>query len=110
MDIKVINKINKGACSMTTLKLGEREYPLTEKQWVTLISEIENIRGDLETLSHQQLVSDYRSLLDDYETLCSDYDTLRKDYISLEKEKESLEKILDDKDISNERGEYETDI
>ena len=32
MNIQVINKINKEACSMTTLRVGEHEYPLTEKE------------------------------------------------------------------------------
>lgn len=46
-DIQVVNKLNKDACSLTTLVIDSQEFPLTEKEWERLLSQITTMRPDL---------------------------------------------------------------
>ena len=47
MVIKVVNKINKEYGSLTTLSLGEQEFPLTEKDLFNLIYQLNLMRDDV---------------------------------------------------------------
>lgn len=47
MVIKVINKLNKEYGSMTTVKLGDQEFPLTEKELLKLVEALYEKREDV---------------------------------------------------------------
>ena len=47
MVIKVINKLNKEYGSMTTVKLGDQEFPLTEKELIKLVNALYEKREDV---------------------------------------------------------------
>lgn len=47
MDIKIVNKINYDNKSITTLVVGEQEYPLSEKELNSLVESLNNYRPDL---------------------------------------------------------------
>lgn len=81
MDIQVINKINKEACSMTTLKLGEQEYPLTEKELINLLTQLKYRRDDLfEDLDSVKVTE-----------LSDEIDDLRQENVELRSDNEDLE-------------------
>ena len=81
MNIQVINKINKEACSMTTLKLGEQEYPLTEKELINLLTQLKYRRDDLfEDLDSVKVIE-----------LSDEIDDLRQENVELRSDNEDLE-------------------
>lgn len=93
MNIQVINKINKEACSMTTLKLGEQEYPLTEKELINLLTQLKYRRDDLfEDLDSVKVTE----LSDEIDDLRQENVELRSDIEDLEWSNENLRDILDE--------------
>ena len=96
MDIQVINKINKEACSMTTLKLGEQEYSLTEKELINLLTQLKYRRDDLfEDLDSVKVTE----LSDEIDDLRQENVELRSDNEDLEWSNQNLRDILDEKCI-----------
>lgn len=47
MKIDFVNKINKEHCSLTTLVLGDKEFPLTEKELIQLLQTFYHKREDV---------------------------------------------------------------
>lgn len=93
MNIQVINEINKEACSMTTLKLGEQEYPLTEKELINLLTQLKYRRDDLfEDLDSVKVTE----LSDEIDDLRQENVELRSDIEDLEWSNENLRDILDE--------------
>ena len=93
MNIQVINKINKEACSMTTLKLGEQEYPLTEKELINLLTQLKYRRDDLfEDLDSVKVTE----LSDEIDDLRQENVELRSDIEDLEWSNENLRDLLDE--------------
>lgn len=93
MNIQVINKINKEACSMTTLKLGEQEYPLTEKELINLLTQLKYKRDDLfEDLDSVKVTE----LSDEIDDLRQENVELRSDNEDLEWSNQNLRDILDE--------------
>ena len=81
MNIQVINKINKEACSMTSLKIGEQEYPLTEKELINLLTQLKYRRDDLfEDLDSVKVIE-----------LSDEIDDLRQENVELRSDNEDLE-------------------
>ena len=81
MNIQVINKINKEACSMTSLKIGEQEYPLTEKELINLLAQLKYRRDDLfEDLDSVKVIE-----------LSDEVDDLRQENVQLRSDNEDLE-------------------
>lgn len=81
MNIQVINKINKEACSMTSLKIGEQEYPLTEKELINLLTQLKYRRDDLfEDLDSVKVTE-----------LSDEIDDLRQENVELRADNEDLE-------------------
>lgn len=93
MNIQVINKINKGACSMTSLKIGEQEYPLTEKELINLLTQLKYRRDDLfEDLDSVKVTE----LSDEIDDLRQENVELRADNEDLEWSNQNLRDILDE--------------
>lgn len=81
MNIQIINKINKEACSMTSLKIGEQEYPLTEKELINLLAQLKYRRDDLfEDLDSVKVTE-----------LSAEIDDLRQENVGLRSDNEDLE-------------------
>ena len=81
MNIQVINKINKKACSMTSLKIGEQEYPLTEKELINLLTQLKYRRDDLFEDLDSVKVTEVSEEIDD----------LRQENVELRSDNEDLE-------------------
>lgn len=93
MNIQVINKINKEACSMTSLKIGEQEYPLTEKELINLLTQLKYRRDDLfEDLDSVKVTE----LSDEIDDLRQENVELRSDNEDLEWSNQNLRDILDE--------------
>lgn len=93
MNIQVINKINKEACSMTSLKIGEQEYPLTEKELINLLTQLKYRRDDLfEDLDSVKVTE----LSDEIDDLRQENVELRADNEDLEWSNQNLRDILDE--------------
>ena len=93
MNIQVINKINKEACSMTSLKIGEQEYPLTEKELINLLTQLKYRRDDLfEDLDSVKVIE----LSDEIDDLRQENVELRSDNEDLEWSNQNLRDILDE--------------
>lgn len=91
--IEFINKINKEACSMTTLRVGEHEYPLTEKELINLLTQLKYRRDDLfEDLDSVKVTE----LSDEIDDLRQENVELRSDIEDLEWSNENLRDILDE--------------
>ena len=91
--IEFINKINKEACSMTTLRVGEHEYPLTEKEINILLVNLKEKRDDLFEGFDSDFVSE---LKEEIENLRQENVELRSDNEDLEWSNQNLKDILDE--------------
>lgn len=88
-DIKVINKINREANSLTTLSIDGLEIPLTEKELTKLFAELYNMRKDAfteydEALENEELKERIKDLEEENEDLNSECDSLRDELDSME--------------------------
>lgn len=98
MDVKVINKLNKVGCSITTLKFDNEEIPLNEKDLYNLVYQLNIMRNDIikEVLEIDEYEDEKDSELEDLKNTISD---LERDLDDANDRIEELENTLNEEGI-----------
>lgn len=94
--IDFINIVKREACSITTLKVNDQEFPLTEKELTKLLLELKNKRPDIFDDLYSERVSELSAELED---LTKEHQMLKDDLDDLEWSNENLKELLDANDI-----------
>lgn len=91
--IDFINIIKRGACSITTLKVNDQEFSLTEKELTKLLLKLKDKRPDLFDDLYSERVSE---LSIELEALTEENQMLKADIEDLVFSNDNLKELLDE--------------